>query len=153
MDRVTLNAVNGASINGPSSGNDTTLTIIDTRTTTINNFIINGCEAGTSGNDVVDCGKAPVCVFNGVCEDCTVAGIGSESVHLEENSVASLGGKFRMTGNAGAGVSLWNGSNASFLGGGRATSNNSGEGDMVCNPHYTTVSGSPDTLGMIVGRP
>ena len=242
MDRLTLNAVNGASINDPSSGNNTTITILDSRTVTLNNFVINGYAAGTSGNDVVDCGRASICVFNGdtvqnapqgagigvfsgsfadieggflqnntgwaglavahggqaravgvtlqgnwrgavvydgahlqfgdststanadmgfmlrqggvlICQNCTVTRNGSEGVHLEENSVGSFVGSFNVNGNAGAGVSVWNGSNASFLGGGKVTSNNSGQGDVVCNPHYTTVIGSPDTVGTIVGCP
>jgi len=242
MDRVTLNAVNGASINDPSSGNNATLSIIDSRTITVNNFVINGYAAGTSGNDVVDCQRASVCVFNGdtvqnapggagigvfsgsyvdieggslqnntgwtglavfngaraigvgvtsqgnwrgavvamgghlqvynstftssidigimarqggalVCSGCAVTGNGGEGIHLEENSVASLSSSFSVTGNGGAGISLWNGSNASFLGGGTVTNNNGGQGDVVCNPHYTTVNGSPDTVGKIVNCP
>ena len=241
MDRLTLNAVNGgASINDPSGGNNTTLTILDSRTVTVNNFVINGYAAGTSGNDVVDCGKASICVFNGdtvqdapqgagigvfsgsfvdieggslqnntgwaglvvthggqaravgvtlqgnangavvydgahlqfatststanagfglqvrqggifICQLCTVTGNGSEGVHLEENSVGSFVGDFRVTGNAGAGVSLSNGSNATFSGG--TVTSNGGQGDVVCNPNYTTVNGSPATVGAIVGCP
>jgi len=240
MDRLTLNAVPGASINDPSGGNNTTLTILDSRTVTVNNFVINGYAAGTSGNDVVDCARASICVFNGdtvqnapqgagigvfsgsfvdieggslqnntgwaglvvthggqaravgvtlqgnghgavvydgahlqfatststantgfglqvrqggifICQLCTVTRNGSEGVHLEENSVGSFVGDFRVTGNAGAGVSLSNGSTATF-GGGNVTSNG-GQGDVVCNPNYTTVNGSPATVGAIVGCP
>lgn len=242
MDRVTLNAVNGASINDPSSGNNPTLSIIDSRTVTVTNFVISGYAPGTSGNDVVDCARASICRFNGntvqnapqgagigvysgsyadieggllqkntgwaglavahgaralaigvtlqgnwrgaviydgahlqfanststantdlgfmvrqgatlICQGCTVTLNGSEGVHFEENSVGSFVSNFSVTGNAGAGVSVSNGSNASFLGGGNATNNNGGQGDVVCNPHYTTVAGSPDTVGTIVGCP
>jgi hypothetical protein len=242
MDRVTLNAVNGASINDPSSGNNPTLSIIDSRTITVNNFVINGYAAGTSGNDVVDCARASICVFNGntvqhapqgagigvysgsyadieggflqnnagwaglavahgaralaigvtlqrnwrgaviyagahlqfassastantdlgfmvrqggtlICQGCSVTGNSSEGVHLEENSVGSFVGNFNVTGNTGAGVSMLNGSNAAFLGGGNVTNNNGGQGDVLCNAHFTTVAGSPDTVGTIVGCP
>jgi len=242
MDRVTLNGLPGASINDPSSGNNTTLLIIDSRTITVNNFVINGYASGTSGNDVVDCARASICVFKGntvqnapqgagigvysgsyadieggilqnnagwtglavahgaralaigvtlqrnwrgaviydgahlqfgnststantdvgfmlrqggtlICQGCTVTGNSSEGVHLEENSVGSFIGNFSVTGNTGAGVRLLNGSNASFLGGGNVTNNNGGQGDVVCNPHFTTVAGSPDTVGTIVGCP
>jgi len=86
-----------------------------------------------------------------ICQLCTVTRNGSEGVHLEENSVGSFVGDFRVTGNAGAGVSLSNGSTATF-GGGNVTSNG-GQGDVVCNPNYTTVNGSPATVGAIVGCP
>ena len=65
--------------------------------------------------------------------------------------VGSFVGDFRVTGNAGAGVRLSNGSTATF-GGGNVTSNG-GQGDVVCNPNYTTVNGSPATVGAIVGCP
>jgi hypothetical protein len=243
MDRVTLNAVNGASINDPSQGANVTLVIDDSRSVTINNFVINGYAAGTSGNDVVDCQDASVCFFNGdtvqnapqggglgvwsgsyadieggflqnnsgwtglavfrsakaraqgvtsqgnwrgaivaegghlqlnastvannadigillrqgaalVCNQCTVTGNGSHGVNVEENSVASFLANSSVTNNVGAGINLTNLSSASFWDGtGNVTNNNGGQGDLVCNPKYTTTAGLPATVGKVVNCP
>jgi len=55
-------------------------------------------------------------------------------VHRKESAFGSFVGNFSVTGNAGAGVSLSNGSNASFLGGGNVTNNNSGQGGCCVQP-------------------
>jgi len=59
VDRLTLTALNGASINDPSGGNLSTVTIDDSRDVTINGFTING------GADAVDCQDGSVCRLNG----------------------------------------------------------------------------------------
>jgi hypothetical protein len=237
MDRVTLNALSGASINDPSQGVNVTLVIDDSRDVAINNFVINGYAAGTSGNDVVWCQNASVCRFNGDtvqnapqgagigvysgsyadieggflqnnsgftglavlrsararaqgvtsqrnwrgfvvaegghlqlnsstsannidmgimirqgaaldCNVCTVTGNGSHGINAEQSSVVTLISA-SVTGNVGAGINLTNLSSATFEGSGTVTNNNSGLGDIVCNPHYTTVAGLP---GAVVGR-
>jgi len=231
MDRVTLNAVKGASINDPSQGTNVTVVIDDSRSVAINNFVINGYAAGTSGNDVVDCQDASVCFFNGdtiqngpagagigvwsgsyldieggflqnnsswgglvvfrsakarvngvtsqrnwrgavvaegghlqlinstitsnsdvgielrqgaalICQSCAVTGNGSVGVNVEESSVTTFHGNASVTGNAGAGINLSDLSSASFDGT-ESVNNNGGQGDLVCNPKYTTTAGLP----------
>jgi hypothetical protein len=242
MDHLTLNAVNGASINDPSQGANTTLIVDDSRDVAINNFVINGYAAGTSGNDVVDCLDASVCRFSGdtvqnapqgagigaysgsyvdieggflqnnswaglavirsakvraqgvtlqnnwrgavvaeganlqlnistiannsdmgimvrggailSCLACTVTGNGSQGINVEENAAVTLQSNSTVTGNAGAGINLTNLSSASFWDGTLSViGNNGGQGDIVCNPQYTTTVGSPATVGAIVNCP
>lgn len=62
IDRLTLTAVKGASINDPSGGNLVTVTIDDSRDVTINGFVING---GAGGADALDCQDGSVCRLNG----------------------------------------------------------------------------------------
>jgi hypothetical protein len=59
IDRLTLTTVNGASINDPTGGNLSTVTIDDSRDVAINGFAING------GADGVDCQDGSVCRLNG----------------------------------------------------------------------------------------
>jgi hypothetical protein len=243
MDHLTLNAVNGASINDPSQGANTTVTIADSRDVAINDFVINGYAAGTSGNDVVDCLDASVCRFSGdtvqnapqgagigaysgsyvdieggflqnnsswaglavirsarvraqgvtlqnnwrgavvadggnlqlnistianntdmgimvrggsilSCLSCTVIGNGAQGINVEENSSAAVQSHSTVTGNAGAGINLTNLSSASYWDGTLSvTGNNGGQGDIVCNPKYTTTFGSPAAVGTIVNCP
>lgn len=242
MNHLTLNAVNGASINDPSQGANATLVIDDSRDVAINGFVINGYAAGTSGNDVVDCQDASVCRFSGntvqnapqgagigayagayadieggivqnngwtglavfrsarvravgitsqgnghgavvaegghlqlisstsahnlgfgiqmrqgaalSCNACTITGNAGFGINAEENSVVTLNGNSTVTGNVGAGINLTNLSSVSFWdSSGSVTSNNGGQGDIVCNPHYTTLTGSPATLSKVVSCP
>jgi hypothetical protein len=62
IDRLTLTAVNGASINDPSGGNLVTVTIDNSRDVAINGFVING---GAGGADGIDCQDGSVCRLNG----------------------------------------------------------------------------------------
>lgn len=62
MDRLTLTAVKGASINDLSGGNLVTITIDDSRDVAINGFVING---GVGGADGIDCQDGSVCRLNG----------------------------------------------------------------------------------------
>jgi hypothetical protein len=59
IDRLTLTAINGASITDPSAGNLSTVTIDDSRDVSIIGFMING------GADGVDCQDGSVCRLNG----------------------------------------------------------------------------------------
>jgi Right handed beta helix region len=61
IDRLTLTAVKGASINDPSGGNLVTVTIDDSRDVAINGFVING---GVGGADGIDCQDGSVCRLN-----------------------------------------------------------------------------------------
>jgi hypothetical protein len=62
IDRLTLTAVKGASINDPSGGNLVTITIDDSRDVTINGFTING---GAGGADALDCQDGSLCRLSG----------------------------------------------------------------------------------------
>src|SRR5271170_128590 len=62
IDRLTLTAVKGASINDTSGGNLVTVTIDDSRDVAINGFVING---GVGGADGIDCQDGSVCRLNG----------------------------------------------------------------------------------------
>ena len=62
IDRLTLNAAPGASINDASGGNLVTVTIDDSRDVAINGFTING---GAGGADALDCADGSVCRLNG----------------------------------------------------------------------------------------
>ncbi len=59
MDRLTLIAGQGASINDPSGGTPSTVTIDDSRDVVIDGFTING------GTDGIDCQDGSVCRVNG----------------------------------------------------------------------------------------
>ena len=84
----------------------------------------------------------------------TVTGNGSHGVNVEENSVASFLANSSVTSNTGAGINLTNLSSASFGDGtGNVTNNNGGQGDLVCNPKYTTTAGLPATVGKVVNCP
>ena len=62
IDRLTLNAIQGASINDVSGGNLAAVTIDDSRDVAVNGFSING---GAGGADAVDCQTGSVCRLNG----------------------------------------------------------------------------------------
>lgn len=62
IDRLTLNAAQGASINDASGGTLATVTMDDSRDVAIDGFTING---GAGGADAVDCQTGSVCRLNG----------------------------------------------------------------------------------------
>lgn len=105
MDRLTLNALNGASIVDASAGNLSPVTIDDSRDVTLNNFTVSG------GLDGVDCLDGSLCRFNGdtVQNSAQGAGIfvGADSYALIicgalQNNVVGLqvsnGGKAKLVG-------------------------------------------------------
>ena len=73
IDRLTLTALKGASINDPSGGNLVTVTIDDSRDVTINGFTING---GAGGADALDCQDGSLCRLNGNTVQGAVNGYG-----------------------------------------------------------------------------
>src|SRR5499427_944126 len=73
LDRITLNAAQGASINDVSGGTLVTVTIDDSRDVAINGFTING---GAGGADAVDCQTGSVCRLNGNAIQRAVNGYG-----------------------------------------------------------------------------
>jgi Right handed beta helix region len=71
MDRLTLNAMNGASINDPSGGNVAAVTIDDSRDVTVSGFTING------GADGIDCQNGSLCrLIGNIVENSPNDGIG-----------------------------------------------------------------------------
>ena len=99
LDRVTLTALNGASINDPSGGNLSTLTIDDSRDVAINGFTING------GADGIDCQDGSVCRVNGNTIQGAVNGYG---VGVFFSQLFLDGGRLQ---NNGTGLAVINGAN------------------------------------------
>lgn len=62
MDRLTLNAVNGASVTDASGGTLDVILIGDSRSVSINNFTINGSAGGANG---ITCRDGSLCRLNG----------------------------------------------------------------------------------------
>ena len=100
LDRLTLNAVQGASINDPSGGNLSTVTIDDSRDVAINGFTING------GADGIDCQDGSVCRLNGNTIQGAVNGYG---VGVFFSQLFLDGGKLQ---NNGTGLGAINGATA-----------------------------------------
>jgi hypothetical protein len=100
MDRLTLNAAHGASINDPSGGNLSTVTIDDSRDVAINGFTING------GADGIDCQDGSVCRLNGNTIQAAVNGYG---VGVFFSQLFLDGGKLQ---NNGTGLAAINGATA-----------------------------------------
>jgi len=113
MDHVTLNAVNGASIHDPSQGANTTLVIDDSRDVAINNFVIDGYAAGTSGNDVVDCQDASVCRFNGNTVQDAPQGAG---IGVWSGSYAEIDGGFLQNNSVWTGLAVFRSARARVQG-------------------------------------
>src|SRR6516225_8004928 len=61
MDRLTLNAVNGASISDASGGKQDVISIFDSRDVAINGFTINAGSDGVSGANGVSCNDWSAC--------------------------------------------------------------------------------------------
>jgi hypothetical protein len=97
LDQLTLTALNGASINDPSGGNLSTLTIDDSRDVAINGFTING------GADGIDCQDGSVCRVNGNTIQGAVNGYG---VGVFFSQLFLDGGKLQ---NNGTGLAVING--------------------------------------------
>jgi hypothetical protein len=65
LDRLTLNAVNGASISDASGGKLDVIDIFDSRDVSINGFTINGGSDGVSGANGIGCGDWSSCRLSG----------------------------------------------------------------------------------------
>ncbi|HEV3018180.1 MAG TPA: right-handed parallel beta-helix repeat-containing protein, partial [Burkholderiaceae bacterium] len=65
MDRLTLNALNGASITDASGGKLDVLHVIDSRDVSINGFTINAGADGVSGSSGINCDDASICRLSG----------------------------------------------------------------------------------------
>jgi hypothetical protein len=105
MDRLTLNALNGASIVDASAGNLSTVTIDDSRDVTLNGFTVSG------GLDGVDCLDGSLCRFNGDTVENAAQGaaifVGADSYAL------IIGGALQ---NSAVGLQVSNGSKAKLGG-------------------------------------
>ena len=106
MDSLTLNAVNGASINDPSLGNNPTVVIDDSRDVAVNGFVINGYSPGVSGQDVVDCQNGSLCRFNGNTVQHAPQGV---NVGVFAGSYASITGGLLQANPGGVGLVVANG--------------------------------------------
>lgn len=100
IDRLTLTAINGASISDPSGGNLSTVTIDDSRDVAINGFTING------GADAIDCQDGSVCRLNGNTIQGAVNGYG---VGVFFSQLFLDGGMLQSNG---TGLAVINGANA-----------------------------------------
>jgi hypothetical protein len=65
MDRLTLTAVNGASVSDASGGTLTVIDIEDSRDVAINGFTINAGSDGVSGANGIICGDFSICRLSG----------------------------------------------------------------------------------------
>jgi hypothetical protein len=133
LDRLTLNATPGASINDPSGGNLDVIDIADSRDVSVNNFTING---GTNG---INCFDRSLCRLNGN----SVQGANTSGVGIFFSQADIIGGVVQ---NNAAGLSVINGSEAKVL---RVTVQNNGTGIEVRTDSFlntdSTFSGNSGT--------
>jgi Right handed beta helix region len=112
LDRLTLNAAPGASINDPSGGNLDVIDIADSRDVSVINFTINGGAYG------INCGDRSLCRLNGN----TVQGANTSGVGVFFSQADVNGGSVR---NNAAGLNVYNGSEVKVQG---VTVQNNGTG-------------------------
>jgi hypothetical protein len=133
LDRLTLNAAPGASINDPSGGNSDVLDIIDSRDVSVNNFTINGGAFGIS------CSDRSLCRLNGN----SVQGANTSGVGVFFSQTDVNGGLVR---NNAAGLNVYNGSAVKVQG---VTVQNNGTGIEVRTDSFvttdSTISGNSGT--------
>ena len=134
LDRLTLNAEHGASINDPSGGNLSTVTIDDSRDVAINGFTING------GADGIDCQDGSVCRLNGNTVQGAVNGYG---VGVFFSQLFLDGGTLL---NNGTGLAAINGANAKAT---NVTIQNNSNGIEIRTQSFvnTTATISGNTAG------
>ena len=65
LDRLTLNALNGASVSDASGGTQDVIDIFDSRDVSINGFTINAAWDGQSGANAIGCGDWSACRLSG----------------------------------------------------------------------------------------
>jgi hypothetical protein len=118
MDRLTLNAVNGALIMDASGGSADVIQILDSRSASINNFTING------GNNGITCSDGSLCRLNGntvqntandglavltlsqaVVAGGTIQGSGFAGIEVRDGSSAQIGGVM-IVNNPGGGIQI-----------------------------------------------
>ena len=133
IDRLTLNAAPGASINDPSGGNLDVIDIIDSRDASINNFTITGGAYG------ITCQDRSLCRLNGnSIQNASTAGVG---IFFSQTDVS--GGVLRSNA---TGLQVYNGSEVKAYG---VTIQNNGMG-IELRTHSllatdSTISGSTAT--------
>jgi hypothetical protein len=130
LDRLTLNAAPGASINDPSGGNLDVIDIADSRDVSVNNFTINGGAYGIS------CLDRSLCRLNGN----SVQGANTSGVGVFFSQTDVIGGILQ---NNATGLSVYNGSEAKALG---VTIKNNGTGIEIRTHSFlntdSTISGN-----------
>ncbi|TMQ03122.1 MAG: right-handed parallel beta-helix repeat-containing protein [Deltaproteobacteria bacterium] len=102
MDRLTLTAVNGASVSDASGGNLDVIAISDSRDVSINGFTVNG---GSGNGNGVSCNDFSTCRLSGN----VIQGAGSGGFAVFSQSQATLDGD-TLQNNAGAGLLMRSGS-------------------------------------------
>jgi hypothetical protein len=123
LDRLTLNATPGASINDPSGGNLDVIDVVDSRDVSINNFTINGGVWG------VNCQDRSLCRLNGN----TVQGANGAGIGVFFSQADIFGGVVQ---NNPAGLMIFNGSEVKVQG---VTVQNNGTGINVRTHSFVTT--------------
>jgi Right handed beta helix region len=130
IDRLTLNAAPGASINDPSGGTLDVIDIADSRDVSVNNFTINGGVYG------INCLDRSLCRLNGN----TIQGANTSGVGVFFSQSDVNGGVVR---NNAAGLNVFNGSEVKVLG---VTVQSNGTGIEVRTDSFlntdSTISGN-----------
>jgi hypothetical protein len=133
LDRLTLNAAPGASINDPSGGTLDVIDIADSRDVSVNNFTITGGVYG------INCLDRSLCRLNGN----TVQGANTSGVGVFFSQSDVTGGVVR---NNAAGLNVYNGSEVKVQG---VTVQNNGTGIEVRTNSFlntdSTISGNSGT--------
>jgi len=133
IDRLTLNAAPGASINDPSGGNLDVVDILDSRDAAVNNFTINGGAYG------ITCQDRSLCRLNGnSVQGANTAGVGIFFSQTDVN-----GGAVRSNA---MGLQIYNGSEVKVQG---VTVQNNGTGIELRTHSFlvtdSTISGNSST--------
>jgi hypothetical protein len=136
MDRLTLTAVNGASVSDASGGTLTVIDIEDSRDVAINGFTINAGSDGVSGANGIVCGDFSTCRLSGNVIQGAASGAGFEVFGASQ---ATLDGETLQ--NNGSGLDVRSASKVRVGGGGRPfTSRNNGSGIVVRRGAYAFIS-------------
>ena len=136
MDRLTLNAVNGASISDASGGKQDVISIFDSRDVAINGFTINAGSDGVSGANGVSCNDWSACrlalnVIQG-------AGSGAGFAVYQASQATVDGDTFQ---NNGTGLIVHSGSKVRAGGQGRTiTSSSNGVGIHIARQAFVFVA-------------
>jgi hypothetical protein len=134
LDRLTLNAVNGASVSDASGGSQDVIFIGDSRDVAINGFSVNA-GSGAGVNNGVSCNDYSLCRLSGN----TIQGAGNGGFAVFGVSNATVDGDL-LQNNAFAGLLIRSGS--SVRSGGQArpiTARNNGQGINMARQAYANV--------------
>ena len=144
IDRLTLNAVNGASVSDASGGKLDVIDILDSRDLAINGFSINAGSDGVSGANGIVCADWSSCRLSGN----VIQGAGSGAgLSVAEASLAALDGDTFQNNNVG--LDVRSGAKVRPGGAGRTiTANNNGRGIQLVRGAFVflqaTIENSSD---------